>query len=227
VKWSFFKQIYQELKTQLERNKMSLHDISKNHGQRLNPKPNSNDEQKNPMAHGTTQNHNAGEEAEADGLKFKERQILAKQDGDNKAVFGFLESTNAFGLKVAKEGYDVLTAADENLVFNSEQNVFKIVATAATSITALAPVNSATVAVTHNLGFTPTIIAYVNNAGQYVPIPFTIWSASAASKGQAELALFINTVNSTQIVFQLDNYNALFTGTVYPIKYYVVQETAA
>jgi hypothetical protein len=161
---------------------MSLHDISKNDPMRSLPKPNTNDNVTNRLAHGTTQNHNAGEQAIGDGLKFKERQILARQSGTNKAVYGFLESTNEFGLKVAKPGIDVLTAEDIDLIFDSENNVFKvldtgIIVTSGNSVPGVANGFSDSHVLTFGDPFSvsldeaPAIIGFINLGGP------SVWSA--------------------------------------------------
>lgn len=209
---------------------MSLFDVDKksDNGQRLNPAPNSNDEMADRLAHGTTQNHNAGEEAQADGLKLKERQILAVQDGFNKAVFGFYGDANKFGLKVAKDGFDVLTAVNADLVFNSEQNVFKIVQTGTITVTKPAGVYTGDATVTHNLGFTPSVMAFSGENGG-VPLPdFSIFT-SGTDGGKIWRLVCISSVTTTAVTFSYDTPSIGF-GTTGPltvdIKYYLLQETA-
>lgn len=103
---------------------MSLFDISKGDPMRSIPKPNTNDDVTNRLAHGTTQNHQAGEEISPDGLKFRERQIVAQQDGVTKALFGFLDSSNRFGFRIAADGVDAieLNALDRgSLIFDDQR----------------------------------------------------------------------------------------------------------
>lgn len=136
-----------------------LHDIDKSGDtNRLNPTPNQNDQQIDRLAHGTTQNQNSGEEATADGLKFQERKIITKVDGTDKMVYGFQsdgsygltfsdgsnqrlligpDSTHADVIKISKPGYDASTAADANLIFNSGQNLFKILEVKTATVAAL------------------------------------------------------------------------------------------
>lgn len=108
---------------------MSLHDIDKNNSSRITPILNSADDVAQRMAQGTAQVQNSVEGEDDRGLRTLERQILAVQDGTNKAVMGFYGVDNKFGFKVAEDGVDVLTATDDQLIFNSEQNVFKIIST--------------------------------------------------------------------------------------------------
>lgn len=219
---------------------MSLFDISKDDPMRSIPAPNTNDSVTNRLAHGTTQNQNSGEIAEDDGLKFLERQIIAKQDGFNKAAFGFYGDANKFGLKVAQDGFDVLTASDSQLIFNSEQNSFKILSYGGGSIPVSNPMTPSQVITAtgfHNLGFTPAFIAFGNiptgggyiGAGQLTNLPAHVYGTVGASFGQIaafmqmrvdDTALYIDVINPSAI-------NVPNLGSPWRFTYYLLQETAA
>lgn len=218
---------------------MSLHDIDKGGVRRKLPSPNASDSIVQRYAHGTVQNQNSQEEAEADGLKFLERQIIARQSGFNKAIFGFSGEANKFGLRVAEDGKDVLTASDDELLFNSEQNVFKVVnsgSVTTSGFTATAPgasgyrqTISAVATVNHNLGYVPAVIAYYNDTGANFAIPFTNFNAPSSS-----LALWLTvyySVTSTQLTIYINAFLYNFTvdqvfGGGATVKYYLLQETA-
>lgn len=77
--------------------------------------------------------------------------------------------------KISKPGKDVLTAANNNLIFNSNQNVFKIVGTGMTSLTIPSVSASATfdVSVPHNLGFAPIPFVFISDpSGFYSQLPY-------------------------------------------------------
>lgn len=215
---------------------MALHDIGRTHGKRLNPAPNSSDKVSNRMAAGTTQNHNAGEEALSDGLKLKERQVLAVQDGQNKAIFGFYGTANKFGLRVAEDGVDVLIATDDQLIFNSEQNVFKIVYVGFINSAAASASNGGsgagsdlqTVSYAHGLGYTPVVLAYFNVDGFFYPLPYSTFGALSNGFQAINYQPF-----STDTTVSFDTSIEVYaTGaasvSVSPaqIKYYLLQETA-
>jgi hypothetical protein len=168
-----------------------------------------------------------------------ERQIIAVQDGNNKAAFGFYGVANKFGLKVAEDGVDVLPASDDQLVFNSEQNVFKIVDGPLTIDVSL-PANSqtgagganatATTTINHNLGYLPVVLAFVGDSGFYEPLPFVSMSAGSDNFTSTNIK---TTITSTQILFK--SYRSIFktgAGTAsqaasdLPVTYYILQETA-
>lgn len=217
---------------------MSLHDIDKNNGGRIVPTPNSNDDVMQRMAQGTGQVQNSGEE-ETDGLRFQERQILAVQDGVNKAAFGFYGAANKFGLKVAEDGTDVLEAEDDQLIFNSDQNVFKIVSSGTTSITSPSITNSAvgyysdsnTVTINHDLGYIPIVLAFRSYSTVNVPIPGYGLIQSDSSARNSDW-LYIS-ATSTQVKINVLVEQMIFSagsetqgGNTYSIKYYLLQETA-
>lgn len=219
---------------------MTLFDIDKSGDGRSDPKPNENDQQNQRLAQGTTQNQNSVEEAQADGLKFLERQIIAKQDGVNKAVFGFLDSSNKFGLRVAKEGQDVLTASSDGLVFNSEQNTFKIVTTTVLTLPVdfTAHVGSGTETAgpaqyVHGLGYAPAVLVYQTNGTSYFPVTNgSLFSVKLDTLGSQIIQTLV-TINSTVVSVSMSNkWNTgvnssdIISGD-YMFKIYVLQETAS
>lgn len=158
-----------------------------------------------------------------------ENQIIVAdtvgQVNTNRVLMGN-QSVYGEGFYVTKPGIDVKTAkSDADFIFNSNQNVFKIVETGTTNVTTPAAISSANFTINHNLGFVPITIAYINNAYQFIPLPVTFWGTTA-SKGSAEFEMHIQGVTDTQIIFQITNWASLFNGQVFPLKYYFLQETA-
>lgn len=91
---------------------MGLHDVSKNHGQRLNPRPNSNDEQKTRMAHNTYSPTNRTEGSAPAGRVVFKNGLLLTYDVDNNisSVYGYIPDVSDVPvLIIAKEGLDVYT----------------------------------------------------------------------------------------------------------------------
>lgn len=149
-------------------------------------------------------------------------------------------------LKVAKEGYDASNASNDQLVFNSDQNIFKIVDSGTATIPGFTigisdTSGTSSVDVMHNLGFPPAFLAYATDqAGNLSQLP--IWY------GEVYTFLFAGTVaintpdgriygvsKSDRVTF----YSTLTNGDVgildpsfqtmpaKDIKYYLLQETAA
>lgn len=217
---------------------MSLHDIDKTNSNRITPILNSADDVSQRMAQGTNGVQNTNDLDEVDGLQFRERQIVAVQDGENKAALGFYGAANKFGLKVADDGVDVLTATDDQLVFNSEQNTFKIVGSGTVTVGSFTVTfagndwktgSATTVTIPHGLSYVPAIKAYINNASSYYPIPLSLTSVVTGVGGGFVVEQFRVYVDSTNIYFMHDGYgfNAITTNySSATIKYYLLQETA-
>lgn len=137
------------------------------------------------------------------------------------------------GVKVAQEGKNVLTAGDDELVLSSEFNLLKIVGSGSASLPQVVVTggagqytrNSSNVAVTHNLGYRPVVIAFANNAGTRTAIPESetgVGGTSSAFWGDVRFE-----VTTTQVIFynNLLTYNSSVTGAARTINYYLFRET--
>ncbi len=93
-------------------------------------------------------------------------RLIVRNNNYNVALFG-LDDAGKVVVKVAKDGYNADTATDAQLIFNSSQNVFKIVvsATATRLVPSLTAGATDTLTIPHNLGYIPSVMAYVNGAG--------------------------------------------------------------
>lgn len=211
---------------------MSLIYTDKDSANRSNPSLNSDDNVANRMAHGTTQAQNSIDDVDVDRLSIQERQVLAINNGVNKAVFGFL-TDGSFGLKVAPDGTDVLTATDDELIFNSSQNVFKIADKVSFGFNISSGAGGATsnFSYTHGLGYKPLIFAVADMVGTgnlsgisgVFILPYVL---PALTSGQGTISAFIGSsiVSDTQVYFNWLMYlNSGLSGT---ITLYLLQETA-
>jgi hypothetical protein len=104
-------------------------------------------------------------------------------DGDNVAIACYITPDGTPVLKVAKDGYDALTATDDQLIFNSQQNVFKIAkiltgdiaidfaARGAAGVAGGFSENSTnSLVLLHGLTYIPSILVYGYDTSQYIPI---------------------------------------------------------
>lgn len=75
------------------------------------------------------------------------------------------DSSGSTSIKVADSGIDVTTASNDQLIFNSNQNVYKIVKTMTVTVTITYNASSGTNAISttpHGLSFTPAYLAYIS-----------------------------------------------------------------
>lgn len=222
---------------------MSLHDIDKNNSNRITPLLNSADDVQQRMAQGTNGVQNTNDVDEVDGLQFRERQIIAVQDGENKAAFGFYGTANKFGLKVAEDGVDVLTAADSQLIFNSEQNVFKIVKSGTATLT---PSNTGSPLYTvanggytltvnfDDIGGTPGVVAFFQYPYSLTSGSYTIFTTNKQSMPYlgvlstgTPIGQFFYEVTSSTIKFYYNQFTSIDFGVTPNIvfSYFILQET--
>ena len=71
-----------------------------------------------------------------------------------------------YGLKIAKTGYDVLIAGDNNLVFSSKFNSLKEYLSGIISDT-VDPASTKTVTVAHGLSYAPSFLTYNDGDDSY------------------------------------------------------------
>jgi len=205
---------------------MGLHDIDKQTGGRIAPQPNTNDSVQQRMAQGTTQVQNSSDETETDGLKMLERQIIAVQDGENKAAFGFYGDANKFGFKVAEDGVDVLTATDDQLIFNSEQNVFKIVKTGTVPSAAYSPGVANLITIPHGLDHAPIVVGFMAVGSGYRMLPlFTSVNNGGGGFQSVDGWTYIES-DATNIYISFNSAGTTAAAGTYNVKYYALQETA-
>lgn len=158
------------------------------------------------------------------------------------------------GLFVSKSGIDVTQANDSQLIFNSSQDIFKIVAKGSINIPAFTTgtggINYSAISVPHNQLFTPIVNVFARGsildsslslvASSYIPLPIYI-SGGTGRGGIIGSYYFLSiggTFYSCSIVFAVDATNIYFeaacntsTGSAdtilsIPISYYIMQETA-
>jgi hypothetical protein len=138
-----------------------------------------------------------------------------QQDGfDNGSV----------GVKMSQEGYDVTGASDDELIFSTDFNNFKIVDTGTLTIDLVAS-SSGTVSYTHNLGYAPLAIVFIKNGSFYIPLPHMSGIAGVGGGTYLNFTRWHDfTTSSTQLVIYYDSASA---GTdTYYYKYFLLRETA-
>lgn len=98
-------------------------------------------------------------------------QTFYDSDGVRRMLFGNYPDGNVKA-KLSQEGYDVLTATDDQLIWSSDFNSFKIVESGTATIPAnAAGADTQYVIVQTGLDFNPVVIAYVTELNYQFPIP--------------------------------------------------------
>lgn len=171
-------------------------------------------------------------------LKNNETTTIFKDDTGTRRVLLGKGADGFYGVKVSPEGTDVYTAGDDDLVFNSNQNVFKIVATNTYVPTWTISITTAAnqwntggedVSIPHGLSYIPAIIGYVVYNDEYYPMPYT--SQDAAGGTSVVMQNIKISVDATNVIISHSAMALNFPGGVAfgiptSIKYYLLQETA-
>ncbi len=169
------------------------------------------------------------------------QRILVQDDNQvNVAALGNigLSSLGAklWGFKVAQPGVDVTTASDNQLIFNSQQDVFKIVVSDVTSVTIPNGYSAGSVYTTtvqHNLGYIPAHLVYFNPGSalgfpnnEYLTLPWSYLAMDGASDGGVVWVQFTAYTTTTVLVIQATMFTSsgFFAGVI-PFKYYLLQES--
>ena len=173
-------------------------------------------------------------------LQNKERTEIFKDDSGTRRVLLGKGDNNFYGLKVSQEGKDVFSAPDEELVFNSNNNVFKVVQTGQVSITSKVVNGTAvgfyfdntSVTIDHNLGFIPACMAFrTYDSTRYIPVPgYGLTQKDSSCKSWDWI---YTDITDTQLTIYALTEMMIFVagaeqqgGSTYQIKYYLLQETA-
>ncbi len=169
-------------------------------------------------------------------LKNKDTVQVFKDDTGTRRVLLGKGADGFYGVKVSQEGNDVYDAADENLVFNSDNNLFKIHSVAEATLSVPNPwpaTNTQTATVAHNLGYTPAVMAFVDNpaiTGIYGAKGLTALPSLFALSGMSFIWSQCR-VDDTNVYFDLTNiYSAAANNyDVYSwsFKAYILLETAS
>lgn len=153
-------------------------------------------------------------------------------DGFNQRILLGPDSTGQEVLKISMAGYDASSATNTQLLFNSNQDIFKIVSTGVRSISHNHTlINSAiTTSFAHNQSQRPILVAYASNlVAPGIPgtptyiLPLTY---PGISGGNLVISTLMDIhVDDTNIT--LATWSAHITTITSDIRYYILQETAA
>lgn len=219
---------------------MALFNTDKSDDSRGAPKINATDVHLNRKAHATDSISPRAVGATDPGkVVTKNTQIIANDGSNGIGLFGF-DSTGKMAVKVAKPGYDAATASDDELIFNSSQNVFKIVDTgilivAAPSVSFSA--NSMATATTnatfsHNLGYTPAVLVFSDLGGGILrSLPFSNTGISGGLNNWTQQNVSVQITSTSLTIINEFVVSSTVSGTAsglgITVRYYLLQETAS
>ena len=164
-------------------------------------------------------------------------KIVKDEDGVDRIILG-RNPDGSYGLRVSQPGKDVNTAEGSDLIFNSNQNIFKIVKVGNGEAPAIHTYETGTNTYQgidtnlypHGLDYAPAIIAYVEDGGgEFVALPYTTTYALGPGGGIG-VSTFTASADATNVslVHNVVEYGDSGEGDIpaVNIKYYLLQESA-
>jgi hypothetical protein len=165
---------------------------------------------------------------------------LIVSDGTTNRIILGKQNDGTYGLRVSQAGIDVGTATNSQLIFNSDQNIFKIALSGTATLTVPNPVPASTTYTTtiaHGLGIVPASLCFVNLPssvavtlpGQNTPLPYYN-VANGGGTTTITSFMILTRVDSTNLYIDWKSNYAVGLADVdgdYIFKYYLLQETAS
>lgn len=164
--------------------------------------------------------------------------IFKDETGTRRVLSG--KGKNGFyGFKVSQPGIDVYEALDNQLIFNSDLNVFKYITNGTQTVTVAAGsyargVTLGTAVIPHGLSTTPAFLLYVTmpNFGVIGPYLSNAPAYSYVDTGTNVFASTVSygTIDSTNLTLRVVNlYSSITFGNAFTwtFKFYILQEIAA
>ncbi len=166
--------------------------------------------------------------------------LILRDPDDVPRIACYIDSNGTPILKVSKDGFDVTTTGNENLIFNSAQNTLKVVSSGTVDLGIISAANivaggTQTHDLVHNLGFKPAVLAYADLPDanllttSLVQIPYTTFFTSGGLSGEFLSNTYYSHVDVNTIRFYVTHHTGTDYSPITPtwsIKYYLLQETA-
>lgn len=168
----------------------------------------------------------------------RNRILVLDTDGTPKLLAG-VDEDGGVRVKLAQTGIDVKVATDNELIFSSDFNLFKVVQSDTDSLTIPNPLvagSTQTLTIAHNLGYIPAAMVYANvptiasltNSGQLAPLPLELLDVdSIGSEIYIHLGFRIDDTNLYIDVKNTTGVDISSLPTPWTFRYYIFIETAA
>jgi len=163
---------------------------------------------------------------------IKQNTIFSDPTTQTPRVIEGLLPDNNYGMWVSKPGIDATKATLDQLIFNSNQDILKIVQSDTFSFEFSAdPISTGKIA--HNLGFAPMVSAFLNQvvdpalSDSSFNLPLPTWvSVSIDTTAQVvSFGAYLFAFTDTKYVY-FTLFNSFGLPATLPITYYLLQETA-
>lgn len=135
----------------------------------------------------------------AGNIQQNQQSIIVFDDSTNRVLIGYQTVLQQWGLFVSKPGVDVTEATADQLVFNSEQDVFKIVSKVPISVSVVAPgAFYGQTVIPHGLDYTPSF-----QADQIFSNDLQALGSFTSTTNHSNPALVYGTVSTNLVLFAI------------------------
>ena len=224
---------------------MAIYDTDPNTTNRAEPTPQAPDEHLQRKSDGTTAITNKQDASSGAYVSTKDATVKVNNgtvdviklglQTDGSYAFQFSDDSvprllmNSTSMKISQDGVDVTTATNNQLIFNSDQNMFKIALSGTASIVVPAGANqTGTATVTHNLGQSPLVFGTVtltpglSSEIMQFPGAYYVWDGVSRNVPRLVFEYFATDTNTLTLQIRSDG----FASGTFTVKYYILQETA-
>jgi hypothetical protein len=142
------------------------------------------------------------------------------------ALFG-QDAAGNIAIKVAKAGFNVLTATDDQLIFNSNQDMFKIKTSGTGSMTVPSSGTGGWgnhITIPHGLSYVPAVMGFVK-VFRDDELTGDFWFPAIPAPGGSEQQSIAADATNIYLIAIVDDITAWY-GHVFSFRYYILQETA-
>jgi hypothetical protein len=177
-------------------------------------------------------------------LTFEQsKNRIVGKDSNNVARLLISAANDEFVMKISEDNIDVISADEDELIFNSNNNLFKIVESGQVTLAMPTVVNGTDATVTqsvpHSLGYSPLVISFISLDSPVVPGLTTtrlFGGASVNAKSVSTTSVVIGYLSDEKV--EASNTAVLFTWKISnatgvsqapingKVKYYLLTETA-
>ena len=156
-----------------------------------------------------------------------EKRITINDGNNNRLLIG-KDSSGAIKIKLSQIGQDVLSAADKDMIFSSDFNMFKILESGTVTVTKAASATSKfeTVSFAEDYGNPPAFLVYVQRAaGESFTTPLLFVNSTSGIVD--EIAYPLSFSNHMDFFVETPSEGALFSSErIWTFKYYILREKA-
>lgn len=162
-------------------------------------------------------------------ISNEDRTKITKDDtGTNRLLQGYQKDgfdNGNVGIKLSQPDKNVLTASSGELIWSSDFNSFKIVASGNIDMVISTSSTYKLVTYEHGLGYTPMCLVYYENGNYALPLPYMDVGGEGSGTYLNYTRIFTAWTDNNKLYIDFTEASAI-SGFTFSFKYYLIRETA-